>query len=42
MIRTFDKCIELRSTALMWIYVGDPLQLDPRFAVVKRKIGVQN
>jgi len=38
-----DKCIELRSTILIWIYVGDnPLQHDPRFAEVKRKMGVQN
>jgi TolB-like protein/DNA-binding winged helix-turn-helix (wHTH) protein/Tfp pilus assembly protein PilF len=38
-----DKCIELRSTILMWIYVGDnPFQHDPRFAEVKRKMGVQN
>jgi TolB-like protein/DNA-binding winged helix-turn-helix (wHTH) protein/Tfp pilus assembly protein PilF len=38
-----DKCIELRSTALIWIYIGDgPLQHDPRFAEVKRKMGVKN
>ena len=29
--------------ALIWIYVGNnPLQHDPRFAEVKRKMGVQN
>ena len=38
-----DKCIELRSTVLIWIYIGDQLfQHDPRFAEVKRKMGVQN
>jgi TolB-like protein/Tfp pilus assembly protein PilF len=38
-----DRCIELRSTVLMWIYNGDnPLQHDPRFAEVKRKMGVRN
>jgi TolB-like protein/Tfp pilus assembly protein PilF len=36
-----DRCIELRSTGLMWIYVGNNrLQHDPRFAEVKRKMGV--
>jgi tetratricopeptide (TPR) repeat protein len=38
-----DKCMELRSTVLFWIYVGDnPLQHDPRFSEVKRKMGVKN
>lgn len=38
-----DKCIELRSTALIWIYIGDgPLQHDARFAEVKRKMRVQS
>jgi serine/threonine protein kinase/tetratricopeptide (TPR) repeat protein len=37
-----DKLIELRSTWLIWIYPGDPLlRDDPRFAEVKRKMGVQ-
>jgi eukaryotic-like serine/threonine-protein kinase len=36
-----DKLIELRSTWLIWIYPGDPLlRDDPRFAEVKRKMGV--
>jgi serine/threonine protein kinase/Tfp pilus assembly protein PilF len=38
-----DKLIELRSTWLIWIYPGAPLlRDDPRFAEVKRKMGVQN
>lgn len=38
-----DKCIEVRSTMLYWIYDGDnPLRKDPRFAEVKRKMGVQD
>jgi hypothetical protein len=38
-----DKAIELRSTMLIWIYPGDPLlRSDPRFAEVKRRMGVQN
>jgi eukaryotic-like serine/threonine-protein kinase len=37
-----DKLIELRSTWLIWIYPGNPLlRDDPRFAEVKRKMGVQ-
>jgi serine/threonine protein kinase/tetratricopeptide (TPR) repeat protein len=37
-----DKLIELRSTWLIWIYPGAPLlRDDPRFEVVKRKMGVQ-
>jgi len=37
-----DKLIELRSTWLIWIYPGAPLlRDDPRFAEVKRKMGVQ-
>jgi hypothetical protein len=36
-----DKAIQLRSTWLFWIYTSDtPLQRDPRFADVKRKMGV--
>jgi TolB-like protein/DNA-binding winged helix-turn-helix (wHTH) protein len=39
--RWIEKCIELRSTVLIWIYVGDtPWQKDPRFADVQRKMGV--
>lgn len=38
-----DKCIEVRSTMLYWIYDGDnPLRKDPRFAEVKRKMGIQD
>jgi TolB-like protein/DNA-binding winged helix-turn-helix (wHTH) protein/tetratricopeptide (TPR) repeat protein len=38
-----DKAIQLHSTTLFWLYVGDnPFQHDPRFAEVKRKMGVQN
>ena len=38
-----DKAIELRSTTLIWIYIGDnPLKHDPRFAEVKRKMGILN
>jgi len=37
-----DKLIELRSTWLIWIYPGPSLlRDDPRFAEVKRKMGVQ-
>jgi eukaryotic-like serine/threonine-protein kinase len=37
-----DKLIELRCTWLIWIYPGVPLlRDDPRFAEVKRKMGVQ-
>lgn len=36
-----DKCVELRSTVLIWIYVGDTeWRKDPRFAEVQRKMGV--
>lgn len=36
-----DKCIELHSTMLIWFYVGDTAwRKDPRFAEVKRKMGV--
>lgn len=38
-----DKAIELRSGMLIWLYVDDhPLRSDPRFAEVKRKMGIQN
>jgi hypothetical protein len=38
-----DKCIEVRSTMLIWIYIGDtPFKHDARFAEVKRKMSVQN
>lgn len=38
-----DKCIEVRSTMLYWIYDGDnPVRKDPRFAEVKRKMGIQD
>jgi len=37
-----DRLIELRSTWLIWIYPGVPLlRDDPRFEVVKRKLGVK-
>ena len=36
-----DKCIEVRSTMLFWLYDDDnPRRKDPRFAHVKRKMGV--
>jgi TolB-like protein/DNA-binding winged helix-turn-helix (wHTH) protein/Tfp pilus assembly protein PilF len=36
-----DKCIELRSTVLIWIYEGDTAwRKDPRFAEIQRKMGV--
>ena len=36
-----DKCIELRSTSLFWIFDDDNnLRKDPRFAEVKHKMGV--
>src|SRR5436190_21430418 len=36
-----DKAIQLRSTALFWLYDGDnALRKDPRFADVKHKMGV--
>jgi TolB-like protein/DNA-binding winged helix-turn-helix (wHTH) protein len=38
-----NKSIELHSTTLIWTFVGNnPLQHDPRFAEVKRKMGVHN
>lgn len=38
-----DKCIELRSTELVWIYIRDnPFQHDSRFAEVKREMGILN
>lgn len=38
-----DKCIELRSTVLVWILVGDnPFQHDSRFAAVKSKMGLRD
>jgi TolB-like protein/DNA-binding winged helix-turn-helix (wHTH) protein len=38
-----DKAIQLRSTVLFWLYIGDNrLQHDPRFAEVKRKMGIKN
>jgi eukaryotic-like serine/threonine-protein kinase len=37
-----DRAIELKSTWLMWLYIDDnPLRHDPRFAEVKRKMGVR-
>jgi TolB-like protein/DNA-binding winged helix-turn-helix (wHTH) protein/Tfp pilus assembly protein PilF len=36
-----DKCVEIRSTVLIWIYVGDTAwRKDPRFAEVQRKMEV--
>jgi TolB-like protein/DNA-binding winged helix-turn-helix (wHTH) protein len=36
-----DKCVDLHSTALIWIYIGDTAwRKDPRFAEVQRKMGV--
>jgi TolB-like protein/DNA-binding winged helix-turn-helix (wHTH) protein len=36
-----EKCIDLRSTVLIWIYVGDNAwRKDVRFAEVQRKMGV--
>jgi TolB-like protein/DNA-binding winged helix-turn-helix (wHTH) protein len=36
-----DKCVELRSTVLIWIYIGDTAwRKDARFAEVQRKMGV--
>jgi hypothetical protein len=37
-----DKCVELRSTVLIWIYAGDTAwRKDPRFGEVQRKMGVR-
>ena len=37
-----EKCVEMRSTVLIWIYIGDTAwRKDPRFAEVQRKMGVQ-
>lgn len=37
-----DKLIQLRSTTLFWLYDGNnPLRKDPRFADVRRKMGVK-
>ena len=39
--RWIDRCIELRSTVLIWVYIGDTAwRKDPRFAEVQRKMGV--
>ena len=39
--RWIDRCIELRSTVLIWVYIGDTAwRNDPRFAEVQRKMGV--
>jgi tetratricopeptide (TPR) repeat protein len=36
-----DKCVELRSTVLIWIYIGDTTwRKDARFAEVQRKMDV--
>jgi hypothetical protein len=36
-----DKCVELRSTMLIWFYIGDiGWGKDARFAEVQRKMGV--
>jgi adenylate cyclase len=36
-----DQCVDLHSTALIWIYIGDTAwRKDPRFAEVQRKMGV--
>jgi TolB-like protein/DNA-binding winged helix-turn-helix (wHTH) protein len=36
-----DKCVDLHSTALIWIYIGDTAwRKDPRFAEVQREMGV--
>jgi hypothetical protein len=38
-----EKLIQLRCTMLFWLYDGDnPLRKDPRFAEVKRKMGIPN
>lgn len=38
-----DKCIELRSTALIWMYIGDTSwKKDPRLAEVQQKMGVNH
>jgi hypothetical protein len=36
-----DKAVEVRSTMLFWVLVGDtsPLKKDPRFEEMKRKMG---
>jgi len=41
LVRWIDRCIELRSTVLIWVYIGDTAwRKDPRFAEVQRKMGV--
>jgi len=40
-----NKCIDMHSTMLPWIYAyptGPPLHSDPRFAEIRRKMGIAN